>query len=85
MRGFRMSAALAMAAATLGIGLFPQPMIAPPPTRINRRKAVATAYGGGRTKTTEHAPHGKRERARRLRQIERGQLRVENGLDPITV
>lgn len=30
--------------------------------------------------TTLHTPHGKRERQRRLRQIARGQLRAENGL-----
>lgn len=36
--------------------------------------------GSKRRKTTLHAQHGQREKARRLRQIERGSLRVENGL-----
>lgn len=81
MRGFRMGVALAMAA--LGIGVLSQPTVAPPTPRINRRRAIPTTYGGGRSKTTFHPQHGQRERERRMRQIERGQLRVENGLDDL--
>lgn len=36
--------------------------------------------GSKRRKTTLHAQHGQREKARRLRQIERGSLREANGL-----
>jgi hypothetical protein len=35
---------------------------------------------GSRRKTTRHTPNGKRECARRRRQIAAGSLRVENGL-----
>lgn len=36
--------------------------------------------GSRRRKTTLHVQHGRREKARRLRQIERGSLREANGL-----
>lgn len=36
--------------------------------------------GSRRRKTTWHAQHGQREKARRRRQIERGSLREANGL-----
>lgn len=50
-----------------------------PEMRLNRQ---VTAYGGGkgRRKTTYHATNGKRECARRRRQIAAGILRKENGL-----
>ena len=88
MRGFRggigglggFGAALAIAGQALGL-LAPVHQIPQRPvTFAGRRKAQPTAYGGGRTKTTFHPQHGQRERERRMRQIERGQLRVENGL-----
>jgi hypothetical protein len=88
MRGFRggigglggFSAALAIAGQALGLLTPAMPQIPQSAARVGRRKARPTAYGGGRTKTTWHLPHGKRERERRMRQIARGQLRVENGL-----
>jgi hypothetical protein len=44
---------------------------------LMKRLTVVELHNVSRTLS----PHGQRERERRMRQIERGQLRVENGLD----
>ena len=74
MRGFRMGAALALAAASLGLGQIPSDVV----TRGHARPHVRRAWGMSRT--TLHLRNGTRECARRRRQIEAGSLRVENGL-----
>lgn len=88
MRGFRIGASLATAAAAIAaVGLMPSighaeqiAAINQRPSRVHRRKHVTPTYGGGGSKTTLHNANGERECARRRRQIANGSLTESNGL-----
>lgn len=87
MRGFRIGAGLATAAAAVAalgpemLGMDAARMSAPPPTRIQRNARVATRYAGGRSlNTPPKGMNGERECARRRRQIAAGSLTESNGL-----
>lgn len=82
MRGFRVGAMAATAAAAIGAALAPGSMnILPPPARALRRQRVEPTYGGGRSRSTPpKGMNGERECARRRRQIAAGSLTEANGL-----
>lgn len=75
------AAAMAMGAGLMAPAVIPPP-VEPPPHRkaVRRNRIKPIGYGGGYTRTTEQGNTRICERARRVRQIERGQLRAENGL-----
>lgn len=76
---FKMQHALFLAGLRLGIGEAISMMPPPPVARAQRPHIVKRGFH--RNRTTWHLTNGKRERERRLRQIERGQLKAENGLE----
>lgn len=89
MRGFRIGASLAAAAAAVaalampGLGQDISRLNAPPPpTRVHRKQRVQATYGGGRSRnnSSKGGVHGQRECARRRRQIAKGSLTESNGL-----
>lgn len=84
MRGFRIGASLAVAAAAvaaLGVGITPAKQAARiEPPRQMRQKKAKPRYEPLGSNTTLHATNGARECARRRRQIAAGSLTESNGL-----
>ena len=79
--GSRIGLMAAAAVSMFGLAVGTRPTPPPAPSRNPRRRHRQIEYvGGGSKRTTLQQTTRIRERARRLRQIERGQLRAENGL-----